>query len=294
MALHAMVYAVYRGRSEMAFANSLQLLNLGIVPVAAFFAAPRDAAAVIMLTAAVWVITSSIALIHLVVRERAEWKGLAHLRDHLRTLLRFGLPRVPGEFALVGLFAIPSLIAVHKEGVVVAGQFSAALSILTLASGVFSPVGLVILPRASAQAASGDIAGVRKLVLRMLAGGILLAGIGVAIGEVLLPPFIRWYFGAAFVPAVPVFRACLLGAVPYAVYVLMRNILDALEVKALNSRNLVISLAVVIALCLANSSIIWMSFSLVGSLALLGALTLRDTYMRLRIVPPPATEAIPA
>jgi O-antigen/teichoic acid export membrane protein len=294
MSLHAMVYAVYRGRSEMGFANTMQFVNLGIVPVTAFLVSTRTAPAVLTGTASLWIGVSLVALAHVLWRERKGWEGTAHMKSHLRTLLRFGLPRVPGDFAMVALFGIPAFIAVHAHGVVAAGQFSAALSVLTMASGAFAPVGLVVLPRASALAAAGDIPAVRHLVLRILAGGILLAGIGVLTGEILIPPFIRWYFGAAFVPAIPVFRACLLGAIPYAVYVLMRSILDALEVKALNSKNLIISLAVVVALCFANSSIMWMSFSLVGSLVLLGLLTLRDTYARLRVIPAPSTQAIPA
>jgi O-antigen/teichoic acid export membrane protein len=204
------------------------------------------------------------------------------MKQHLGVLLRFGLPRVPGEFALVGLFAIPTLLAVRSQGVVAAGQFSAALSILTTASGAFAPVGLVILPRASAQVATGDMAGLRRLVLKILGLGILLATIGVVVGELLIPPFVTWYFGAAFVPAIPIFRTVLLGAVPYAVYILMRSILDALDVKAVNSRNLIITLGVVVILCLVNRSITWTSWSIVASLLLLGLLTLRDTFTRLR------------
>jgi O-antigen/teichoic acid export membrane protein len=216
------------------------------------------------------------------------------MRQHLGVLLRFGLPRVPGEFALVGLFAIPSLLAVRAHGVIEAGQFSAALSVLTMAAGTFAPVGLVVLPRASAQVATGDLAGLRHLVLRILGGGILLAAIGVAIGEILIPPFIRWYFGEAFLPAVPYFRAVLLGAIPYAVYILMRSILDALDVRAVNSRNLIVTLCVAVILCLVNRSLLWMSGSIVASLILLGSLTLRDTYVRLRLQPATPPAAIPA
>ncbi|MEO8577386.1 MAG: lipopolysaccharide biosynthesis protein [Gemmatimonadales bacterium] len=282
IALHSMVYAIYRGRSEMGFANTMQLVNLGLIPPIAFVVVPHDAPSVLSATGMGWIAISAIALVHVLYRERAEWRGFATMRDHLRLLLRFGLPRVPGEFAMVGLFAIPSLIAVRAHGVVDAGQFSAAMSVLTMASGAFAPVGLVILPRASAQAANGDYAGLRRLVLKILGGGILLAFAGVAIGELLIPWFIEWYFGPAFVRAIPVFRACLFGAIPYAVYILMRSVLDALDVKAVNSRNLIISLIVLTVLCLVNSGIMWMSFSLVGCLTLLGALTLRDTYSRLR------------
>ena len=282
MAVHGMVYAIYRGRSEMQFANTMQLVNLGVVPLAAFGLVSHDAAAILRATGIGWLVVSLVGMLHVLYRERAGLSGFRETKEHLSILLRFGLPRVPGEFALVGLFAIPALIAVRAHGVAVAGQFSAALSVLTMASGAFAPVGLVVLPRASAQAAAGDMAGVRRLVVRLLAGGILLAVAGVTFGEVIIPPFIQWYFGADFLPAIPVFRICLLGAIPYAVYILMRSILDAIDVKAVNSRNLILSLAAVVLLSLVNRSIIWMSWSLVAALTLLGALTLRDTYARLR------------
>ena len=294
IALHGMVYAVYRGRSEMKFANTLQSIDLAIVPVLAFLISPNDAAAVLRTTGVAWLVVSGIALLHVLYRERSDWRGLASMRQHLGVLLRFGLPRVPGEFALVGLFAIPALLAVRAHGVVAAGQFSAALSVLTMAAGSFAPVGLVVLPRASAQVATGDLAGLRHLVLRILGGGILLAAVGVIIGELLIPPFIRWYFGEAFLPAVPYFRAILLGAIPYAIYILMRSILDALDVRAVNSRNLVVTLAVVVILCLVNRSLMWMSGSIVAALVLLGSLTLRDTYVRLRLQPVSPPAAIPA
>lgn len=281
MALHAMTYAVYRGRSEMMFANAMQAINLGLVPVVAFLISNSTAASVLTATGSMWIATSLVALTHVLYREKAEWRGSETFNQHLRVLLRFGLPRVPGEFALVGLFAIPSLLAVRAHGIVAAGQFSAALSVLTMAAGSFAPVGLVVLPRASAMAATGDYAGVRRLVLRILTGGILLATLGVVIGELVIPVFIEWYFGDAFVPAIPYFRAVLLGAIPYAVYILMRSILDALDVKAVNARNLIICLSVVVILCLVNRSLMWMCGSIVASLVLLAVLTLRDTRARL-------------
>jgi O-antigen/teichoic acid export membrane protein len=151
-----------------------------------------------------------------------------------------------------------------------------------MVASAFAPVGLVVLPKASAQVATGEMAGLRRLVLRILSGGILLATLGVVIGELLIPPFIRWYFGQAFLPAIPYFRTALIGAIPYAVYILMRSILDALDVKALNSRNLIVSLSVVVILCLVNRSLMWMSVSIVIALTLLATLTLRDTQSRLR------------
>ena len=281
VAVHAMVYAVFRGRGEMRMANSLQLFNNGVVPVAAFLLVSHDAATILTVTGTTWIVTSGIALVAVLILEERGAAPEHSLWEHLRLLLRFGLPRVPGEFALVGLFGLPALIALRVHGVVAAGQFSAGLSLLTIVSSVFAPVGLVLLPRASAQAATGDLLGLKHFVVRMLAGGIILVVIAVIIGELLIPPFVGWYFGKDFVPAIPIFRACLLGAIPYVVYVLLRNVLDALDVRALNSRNLIVTLAVLMTLCLLRTEIMSMALSLLAALTLLSILSLRDTYIRL-------------
>jgi len=285
ISLHSMVYAVFRGRLEMGFANTMQLASIGIVPLVAFAVADSEAAAVIQTTGIGWITVSSVALLALSFRLRREHTGEAGLGKHATLLLRFGLPRVPGEFALIGLFAIPALIAVRTEGLVAAGHFSAAMSLVTIISGAFTPIGLILLPRASAQAATGDLTAVRRMTAGILFAGTLVATVGVLAGELVIPPLIRWYFGPAFMPAVPVFRVCLLAAIPYVVYVLLRNILDALDVRALNSRNLMITLGVLLMLCFFRPTIMWMSWSLVASLSLLGVLTVRETYARLRAAP---------
>lgn len=282
IALHSMVYAVYRGRGEMAFANVMQVVSLGLIPVAVFLLSERDAAALLGATGVAWIVASAVSLLFLIGRLLKTGERFAHPRKHAGVLLRFGLPRLPGEFALVGLFAIPALLALRAQGVVAAGQFSAALSLVTIFSGAFTPVGLLVLPRASALAAQGNIAGVRRIAGRVLLVGTVVAVCGVIVGQVVLAPLIQWYFGAAFLPAVPVFRICLIAAIPYIVYVLLRNVLDALDVRAINSRNLLMALTMLAILCLVRSTIMWMALSLVVSLSFLSILTLRDTYNRLK------------
>jgi len=283
ISVHSLAYAIYRGRSDILSANLIQFINLALVPMAAFLYAGRSANEVLKLTGLLWLGTGIAALAHILFFGEHSAKPAVGIRSHLSLLYRFGLPRIPGEFALIGLFAIPSLIALRVHGVVLAGQFSAAMSLVTLLSGAFAPVGLILLPRASAQVARGEIAELRKLVVRILSVGAVAACAGVAIGEVIIPHFVEWYFGAAFLSAVPIFRACLLGAIPYAIYVLLRNILDALDVKAVNTRNLVASLGLLIALCMVRSDLMWMSASLAGSLLVLAVLSIRETYVRLAI-----------
>lgn len=294
LAMHTMAYSVFRGRSEMHVANVLQLFINGLVPVASFLVAPHSAAAVLTTMGSIWMVSTGAVIVAILLRSRSDPPSEQGVVQHLRLLLRFGLPRVPGEFALGGLFSLPALIALRVHGVVPAGQFSAGIAVLTIVSSVFAPIGLVLLPRASAQAAMGDLAGLRRLVLRILVGGFALVVAGVIVGELLIPSFVRWYFGPAFVPAIPIFRACLIGAIPFAIYVLLRNILDALDVRAINSRNLMITLAFLVAACLLRTDIMSMAVSLVAALTLLSLLSLWETRVRLgrsavaRAMPVPA------
>jgi O-antigen/teichoic acid export membrane protein len=105
---------------------------------------------------------------------------------------------------------------------------------------------------------------------------------------------VRWYFGAAFEPAIPVMRICLLGAIPYSLYVLLRNFIDALDVKAVNSRNLAISLAFLVVLCALRPRIEWMAASLVAALTLLSVLSVRATHLRLDAAASAAPQPVPA
>jgi len=110
IAMHSMVYAVFRGRGHMGVANAFQLLNNGIIPVSAFLLVPHDAATVLATTGSAWIVTSGIALLIELMSDKQGETPRYNFMDHVRLLLRFGIPRVPGEFALVGLFAIPALI----------------------------------------------------------------------------------------------------------------------------------------------------------------------------------------
>ena len=140
LATHGLVYAVFRGHGQMHLANALQLLNNGFVPVTAFFLAPHDAAAVLALTGVAWLAISGSALVALLFREKRDAVAARSVGDHLRMLLRFGIPRIPGEFALVGLFALPALIALRANGVVAAGHFSAGLSVYLWFPCVSAPI----------------------------------------------------------------------------------------------------------------------------------------------------------
>jgi O-antigen/teichoic acid export membrane protein len=292
-AAHSVLYAVLRGQLRMRAANAFQFVNLGVVPIAVFALAPSKAEAVIAWLGSLWFALAGAGLVWAVgALVRGSPVRAASLVLRARELLTFGLPRVPGEFALVALFSLPTIVVAHTTGIVQAGHLSFALSVLTMIGSAFAPIGQILLPRASAQVATGKVSRVRHDVVRLLAIGMGLVSVGVLLAEIVARPTVLWYLGPSYAPVVAVLRWILAGAIPYVAYVLLRNVLDALSVRPMNSRNLVAALATVTVLAVLRHDALGLAVSLTAGLTLLGGLTWRDTR-RLLWTPRTPTTALP-
>jgi O-antigen/teichoic acid export membrane protein len=286
MTVHVLVYSILRGGNQVRWANCFQLINIGVVPlaVATLTSARADS---FLLGIGIGVLATSAAVIIALMgaAKRARALSPSSIATHGSILLRFGLPRVPGEFALVGLFALPSVVSAHTSGIVAAGHVSLCLSVLTLIGSAFTPASLVLLPRASAFVATGNLAGLRRILKPIVFGGLCLTVVGMLIGQVMLPWAVRIAFGEEFLVAVPALRVAMLAAIPYVAWVLMRSALEALDVRPINSVNLAIAVGTLMLLLpLARDPVQLMSALLVA-LVVLAALTAKALYQRLWHVP---------
>jgi O-antigen/teichoic acid export membrane protein len=280
---HNLAYAVLRGELRMKEANALQFVNLALWPLLAFALAPRSAAGVILVLAAAWILMGGLALTWVL---RPFVQGMDLRRTPLvaawRELLDYGLPRVPGELALVALFAMPPLVLAHSAGIVQAGHLSFALSALSMIGSLFAPIGLILLPRASAQGARGQFVGLRRDIGRLLGLALPVTALGVALGEIAAPWAVRWYLGVQYDGVTPLLRWLLVGALPYVTYLLLRNLLDALSPQALNSRNLAMALGVVGICSLARRDPVGLALNVTAGLLVLGWLSWRHARRLLR------------
>jgi O-antigen/teichoic acid export membrane protein len=275
--------AALRGRFAIGLANLLQFTVMGILPLAVFATRPATAAEALWLQGILATLIAGAAWTALLVsaiRSGALADGVPG--QAMRQLCHFGLPRVPGEFALVALFSLPPLIVLRSGGLTSAGHLSFALSILTLFGTGFAPIGLVLLPVASRLTGLGDVEGLRRLAYRLLWVGVPLAGAGVFLGWLLARWFTLWYLGAEFEAAVPLVRLALLGVVPYVIYILYRNLLDAMDVRPVNSRNLLVALVVALLPSLWWRSAEALLMALTAGLLVLGGLTAVALWARVR------------
>jgi len=275
--LHALAYSYFRGHLHMARANILQLANLGVVPVLAFFMGFRSVATVLERIGVLSIFVSLAALLF------TPWKEITSgsFRE-AKTLLRYGVPRVPGDFAQMAFFGLPAFIVVHRVGVQEAGDVAFSISVLAMVGAIFAPVGLILLPKASgliARGASKELERHISLVFRLS----LIVSIFLTISaEIFSGQLVRAYLGPGFSEISTVVRVVMLGAVPYAVYTVLRSAIDARHTAAINTKNNGIAFVIFIAcstflLAIHDNSMVRLILPLPVSLLVLGILTWLDT-----------------
>jgi len=278
---HALVYSYLRGRMAISKANMLNLVNLGFVPVLVFIFFHEGAADVLWALGAGW---TGVALAALCFAPVAS--AVCDVRAESKELLTYGLQRVPGDFALMGLLAFPALLAAHSSGIEHAGYVAFGISITNMVAAIFAPVGIILLPKMSRNLGLRNFGEIRKevkLIGWSTAGASLAL---VAVGEACAESAIRLYLGANFLSAIAPVRIVLLAALPLALYYALRSAIDAFHRKAINTINLGIAFLFFISLCVLSSlasgvpdGVLW---SFVASASLLALLTCLEVRRILR------------
>ena len=126
------------------------------------------------------------------------------------------------------------------------GYLSLSLALLLGVGGAVSPLGTVLLPHISALAGRNDTRAVGER-LHLLIGAVVQVYLFatfqfLAFGEFL----IRFWMGAAFLPAVTVTTIILASLPFFGFYCATRSVLDAISTRPINSVNTVISLLVLL------------------------------------------------
>lgn len=239
--LHGMAYAHLRGAGRGMLANGSQVAVLAAVPCAAFFLFD-DLRSILWATAWGWVAVP-LALIAVLLLGRMPMR----LRVERARLLRYGLPRVPGDVAMGALLTVPVYVAVRTFGADLGGQVGFGATLLNLASAVFNPVALLLLPAAAEKLAAGDHAGL-SAGIGHLSRWMLGSGAALMLGfEVLAGPLLRAYIGEAAESYLFTSRLCFLGALPFGYFFGMRSVLDAYHHTPRNGLNLLKAFGILLA-----------------------------------------------
>lgn len=235
ISLHGVAYGYLRGRKAMVAANAVQLMVLAIAPCAAFILF-HDLVDVLWATAITWVVAPLLSILP------ALWAPVNEkMRKERSELLRYGLPRVPGDIALGALLTVPGYVALRTFGLDLSGEVGFGATLLNLAAAAFSPVALLLLPAAAGQLAAGDHVGLERRIARMR-WVILGASIAMTVGfELVAGPLLRIYLGPTGDNYVWMSRLIFLGALPFAFFNGMRSVLDAYFHTPRNGINLMVA-----------------------------------------------------
>ncbi|MFC1461721.1 lipopolysaccharide biosynthesis protein [Verrucomicrobiota bacterium] len=251
--LFNVVYALYRGMNRMGRANLWQIAvsALGPMMVAIVFARIGRADLIVAIFAGLmWCALVPVAFY--TVRALIRSRHRMTLVPALQRFVRYGLPRVPAGFALAGLFAFGPVLAPYFGSMKDAGYLAAGQSILRVVEGGVVAFGLVALPRLAQLVARDQQATVRNAVENIIAFVLHLGLFGTLHGLLWTDEVVLGLLGTQYVQATPIMRMVILALVPYLGYVMLRSVVDAVEVKAINTVNLFIALTVALIVgCLA-------------------------------------------
>ena len=277
LTMHSLCYAYFRGLLNMRVANRLQIVNIGIIPPLAFLTFGNTVETLLAALGILWAIVSSIAMLFIPFRQLTR-----NLLPSTKEMLRYGIPRVPGDFILMALFALPGIFVAHISGVKEAGYVAFAISALSMVGSLFSPLGIVLLPKASRMVGEGSLQSLKKNIVKIVKVCIGLAALVTVICEIFARSLIVAYLGAEFHEMAGILRIVMLCALPYALFICLRAVIDAAHIKPFNMVNTFIAFAVFITGSILAQSIMPGSISVLGSLvlgiAVLGTLTTRETW----------------
>lgn len=279
--LQTLVYGYLRGLLAMRLANLFHLLTTGVIPPTAVLISNGSAFRSLVFMGWGWIAISILFGAKLFMEQRPEPLSWLLLPRRARELFLYGIPRVPGEFALFGLFSVPTFLVSHKSGVEVAGFFSFGISLLSLVGAIFATLGILLLPYVSRLRAELKWRSIRVLVSRALLGAVVVVVSMVVVLQLALSMIVPLWMGGSFSESIAISRWLLWGAIPYAVYVVLRNPIDAVTTRPYNSVNLSIVFVLSVTLIWLGGSILPPQSAMFLALGLLSILTLFSWYRAL-------------
>ncbi len=273
LCFYTLVYSHLRGSLKIREANLFQLLSIGLVPMGAIAANGNSPAQSILYTGLIWFVLATFYLVFILFIKEGIPKRRLGLFPQMKKLIFFGLPRIPGEFALFGLFSVPVISIAHITGVETAGYFALGFSFLQLICGFFDYVGVILLPLISKMNAEKRFPEIVSLVRKTLGLSMLGSLILVSSLFFLMKNILGTFFGNDFLAATGIIKWIISGAFPYLIYAILRNPLDAMVSFPHNSLNLTIALGVILGALFFANSITGCIIAVLSGLSLLGLLT---------------------
>ena len=277
---YTVLYGYHLGTGNIIRANVWQLATAAVGPllIAAFLASSGKVALIVLLMG-ILPLAAIVPLLLNLYKALVRQKVVLRLKSTMAELWQYGAPRMPGGWASEGLFTVAPFLApyfgtLREAGHLVIGQYP--LKVLT---GGMAAFGLVVLPKVAQAFVGKQRSYVESLVTDIISSVWHLGAYATLHLLLWADLIVLIWFGPEYSEAGRAIKIFSIGLIPYLAYVMLRSVLDAVEVKAVNTINLYVALSVSVVGCLVLG---WLGFgaaglavgSVVGYL-ILGFLTVR-------------------
>jgi len=270
--LYILLNSYYRGRVQIGLMSLLNIVIMSILPLFILFAVQDVFVYFYYYSFFTLIITLGIILVlglkTTIFRNR--------IRNKTIRLFKYGYPRIIADLGLFSLEFMPIFLTSLYIGLAESGYLSMIFILLKLASMLYELVGSLILPYFGKIFKNEPTAVFISKVNTLLTLGLALSVVITICLYFLIPIIITQFFPSlhkAIFPAQLVFIAFPI----YSVYLLLRNILDVIVVKAFNSINLSIVLVIQILILASGfyfkNFIVYTVLSIVVPYFVLGLLT---------------------
>jgi len=274
---HSGCYSFFRGSLDMTNANIIQIINGALVPALVFYAY-KSPGLVILATG---ILQSLVSLMFFIkIMGRIKNKIVIKIAC-IKILLFYGMQRVPGDMGLAGLLMLPATIAAHIGGINAGGSVAFSISLLNMVGAIFSPLGLVLLPRVRLIVQKRDYSTLKLYLLKIFKTSLILGILTLAAYEIFADFILEVYLGKRNADLEYLSRLIMIACPFYILSLSLRSVIDAYYVKPVNARNILISLTFFLLSSLgllAGAGVNYLIACFVMSMAVLSGLTLYESY----------------
>jgi O-antigen/teichoic acid export membrane protein len=247
--VHAVLYGHYRGMMQMRLANALQALNLGIVPVAPLLRLrSMGLVAALNVTGLLMLVVSALFLLPLL---GALWQTRGQLAanwstEAVRSLLGYGLGRVPG-FVFAGLLlTLGPIWVAHKATMTDVAMYALGLSFVRMMGAFFGPIGVLVLPRLAGALGRTQEHTIKRDLQLLLRTAMLVALFACLQAAILSNSMLLIWVGSV-PPSSRLFFVPLVLVLPmYLAYEVLRNPIDAISAMPYNTVSLGVAVLILV------------------------------------------------
>ena len=241
--MYNILYSYYRGLGNMKLANLWQfgVIACGFLLASILFSRKGDASLIITIFGSLYML----AIFFIILHSFNAFRKIQQPRNIIESgkeLFRYGWARTPAGLTFGGLLSIGPILAPHFGSLKEAGFLVVGQSLFRIVESSVVAFGLVALPKIAHLHSEKKEDFIKERLVDLLTFLFqlgLFATLHLCLWSDLI---VQAWLGSAYQKATPLMRIIVLAMIPYLSYVMLRSVIDAVEVKAVNSLNLFISL----------------------------------------------------